>query len=168
MISYTTNQLSAIAEEHQAVVQAVKIGLSSPLYYCEGIEPVTLGSDTFIPHEINVGNIRLGDPLRSTARLRVLDLEGTLATTWLTEGYSDVTVTLYEAVFHDGAWVTTRTLPWTCTTVRRSPRGFLELALVGGAGIRARGGLETATRADWRYAPQPGEAAKVGLVLIQA
>jgi hypothetical protein len=129
---------------------------------------VTLGAQVFTPHEIHVGNIRLGDPSRSSARLRVLDLDGSLAATWLQEGLSEITVTLYEAIWSGGAWVTIRTLPWTSTTVRRDPKGFIELSLVAWGTLRARDGLETATRADWRYAPQKGEAAQVGLVIIKA
>jgi hypothetical protein len=166
-LTLTTTQKTAIAQESQDVITAVEIGLASPLYYCDGLVPVTLDSDVYTPREIHLGNIQLGAPSSSTATLSILDLDKTLGTLWMANRLTGLAATTKEAVHTDGAWVVTRTLSWFINNVARSPKGVLQLSLRGGTGIRNRAGLAVGARSDWRYAPSPDEAAYVGDRVIQ-
>ena len=166
-ITQTVTQKAALAKESIDRVTGIMLDVDTPLYYCDGLEPVTLDSDLYTPRELAVTAIRLDSPANAQATVSITDLDGTLGTIWLTERLTGITVTITEAVWHEGAWVITRVLPWYCDGAKRTPKGTMELTLRGGAGLGQKAGLEVATRARWRFAPEPGQSARIGATIIQ-
>lgn len=165
----TADQSTVLGYEDQIVVNAVKLDLTSPLYYCTGEVPVVLDSDTYTPHDIRVSSIPVGPSSSSRASVRLSDQDGTLATLWYSERFTGVTVTLLEAIMKDGAWVITKTIPWVCTGANRDSNGNLTLTLSGAGGMKPRAGLKIATRKDFRFAPEPGTTIRLydGNVVVE-
>lgn len=154
--SLSAAQTAAVGQESQSVVHAVKIDLGTDLLYCTGVNSVTLAATTYTPRGLSVSAVNITDPRSARATVRIEDLDGEVATSWYTNRFSGVTVTISEAVWNDGEWVVLRTLPWICETVTRSSDGIVTLSLSGAGGLKQRAGLELGTRADWHLAPEPG------------
>jgi hypothetical protein len=158
----TAGQIAALAQDSARVVTAVKIDLDTDLLYCSGFDQVTLAAVDYTPRGLNVSAINITDPARARATVDLDDLDGTIAAVWYTERFSGQTVTITEAIWYDGAWVVTRTIPWICETCQRSSDGRFVLNLSGAGGMRPRAGLEIGSRADWHLAPERGTSVQIG------
>lgn len=167
-VTLTTAQVAAVSQRDQAVLTALEIGLGTPLFYCDGMTTVSLDGDVYTPWpELAVSNIRLDNPANAGATITMADPDGELGQVWYSNRLTGVLVTMKEAIWSDGAWLTTRTLPWYINGVTRKEDGTMILKLSGGTSLRSRAGLEIADRSDWRYAPVPGETAYLGHLMIQ-
>ena len=152
----TADQSTVLAYAHQRVVQGVKIGLSSPVYYCTGEVPVTLATEDYTPNNISVSSIPIGPSSSSRASVRIADQNGVLAAAWYTERFTGTIVTITEAIYKTGTWVVTKTIPWVCSGAARDANGNVTLTLSGAGGMKPRAGLKIATRKDFPFAPEPG------------
>jgi hypothetical protein len=152
----TADQSTALAYEDQDLVQGVKIGLTTPVYYCTGDIPVTLASNTYTPRGMTVGSIPVGPSKSSRASVRLADQDSILAAKWFAERFTGVIVTITEAIMKEGVWVVTKTVPWVCTGVVRSSNGDFTMSLSGAGGMKPRAGLKMGSRIDFPFAPEPG------------
>ena len=150
------DQTTALGYEDQDLVQAVKIDLASPVYYCTGDISVTVGGNTYQPRGLTVSAIPVGPSKASRASVRLADQDSVLAVKWFAERFTGVTVTITEAVMVEGAWVVTKTVPWICSGVTRDANGNFGMALSGAGGMKPRAGLKIASRIDFPFAPEPG------------
>ena len=154
-------QTTAVGRESQKPVHAVKIDLATDLLYCTGADSVTLAAVAYQPRGLSVSAINITNPSSARATVTIDDLDGVVATSWYANRFSGVTVTVTEAIYSDGAWVVTRTLPWICDTADRRPDGTMVLSLTGAGGLKQRAGLELGSRANWHLAPEPGTQIQV-------
>ena len=154
--SLTAAQTTAVGSESQQVVHAVKIDLATDLLYCTGVEAVTLAATLYTPRSLSVSAINITDPRSARATVTIEDLDGTVGASWYANRFSGVTVTITEAIWSEGAWVVTRTLPWLCETAQRRADGSMVLNLTGAGGLKQRAGLELGSRLNWHLAPEPG------------
>ena len=154
-------QTTAVGKESQSVVHAVKVDLTTDLLYCTGADAVTLSAVTYQPRGLSISAINITDPNSARATVTIDDLDGVVATAWYSNRFSGTTVTITEAIYSDGAWVVTRTLPWICDTADRRPDGTMTLSLTGAGGLKQRAGLELGSRANWHLAPEPGTQIQV-------
>ena len=163
VMTLSAAQQAALNRDDQKTVHAIKIDITSDLLYCSHDEEVTLAATTYTPRALKVSAVNVTDPRGSGATVTIDDLDGEIAAAWYTEpGFSGQTITITEAIWDDGAWVVTRTIPWICTTCDRRSDGTFTLHLSGAGGMRPRDGLELAARADWPMAPSPGTSIEVG------
>ena len=158
----TATETAAVELESQKTVHAVKIDLTTDLLYCTGVNSVTLDSTTYSPRGLSVSAINITDPRSARATVTIDDLDGVVATAWYTNRFSGVTVTITEAIWSDGAWVVTRTIPWLCETADRRSDGTMALNLSGAGGLKQRAGLELGSRANWHLAPEQGTQIQIG------
>jgi len=154
-------QAAAVGRESQKPVHAVKILMVTDPFelwsaYCTGVNMVTLSGVDYTPRGLSVSAVNITDPGSARATVTIDDLDGVVATDWYTFRFSGATVTITEAIWSDGAWVVTRTLPWICDTADRRPDGTMVLSLTGAGGLKQRAGLELGSRAAWHLAPEPG------------
>lgn len=161
------SQRAAIDQHDQAVLTAVEIAVSSPLFYCDGKHAVSLDGDVYTPRELAVSNIKLGMPSSSGATVTLPDHDRALGILWAANRLTGVLVTVREAVWSEGAWVIVRTFSLYADSCDRSKEGLMKIKLKGGVGLAAKAALEVADRARWRYAPNPGEAAYLTHTIIQ-
>jgi hypothetical protein len=166
-VTLSATQQTAVARKAQNVVHCVLIGTTSPLAYCDGQTTQVVSGTVYQPRSLAINGLQYADPETAQASLTISDLDGTLGTSWLTQRFTGVTVTITKLVRSEDQWVAVWTLPWTCDRAQRDPGGNLTLALRGGGGLNPRAGLEVATRDRWRYAPEPGQAARVGMTIVQ-
>jgi len=163
MLTRTADQQTADAQEHQAVVKCVKIDLATDLFYCDGLDPVTVGGDTYTPRGLLVPRASIAPQGSASLQVTLDDVDGVIGAVWHTEGgFAEVDVTVTEAAIVDGAWVATRTVAWSCDHCVRMPDGKFVMTLTGEGGLQPRGGPKAADRAVWHLAPEPGQAVRVG------
>lgn len=124
---------------------AVELGLTSPLRYCSGFDPIEHDSDWYSPRALDVGNIDIAGS-GTTLTLFLDNTDGALSAQNFAETFSDTSVDLH--IFlreRREAWTHILSLSWTCETVTWS-RNSIELNLAWGVGVRPRAGLEVASQ----------------------
>lgn len=161
-LTLSADQQAALELDTHPKVYAVKIDLTTDLLYCSGREPVTISAEVYYPREMTVSSFSVTDPKRARASVTLDDLDGVVATAWYTERFTGNTVTVTEAIWYNGDWVTIRAIPWICTTCKRSSDGKFTVNLSGAGGLRPRWGLETASRANFHLAPEAGQSLRIG------
>ena len=159
--SLSAAQTAALSDDSQRSLFAVKIDLATDLLYTSWPNQVTISAVDYVPRALSVSQVGVSDPSSSRATVTIDDLDGTIAAAWYAERFSGQTVTITEAIYDDGAWVAVRTIPWVCTTCSRNSDGSFVINLSGAGGLKPRAGLQTASRANWPMAPEPGTSIQV-------
>ena len=163
MLTRSADQQTADAQEYQPVAKCVKIDLATDLLYCDGLDPVTVGGNTYTPRGLIVPKSPIGPQGAASLQIKLDDIDGVIGTVWHSEdGFAEVAVTITEAAIVDGAWVAIRTIAWSCDRCVRMPDGKFVMTLTGEGGLQPRGGPKSADRAVWHLAPEPGQAIRVG------
>jgi hypothetical protein len=157
-------QQSALELSTHEKVFAVKIDLATDLLYCSGDTPVTISGDTYYPRGVSVSAFKVAKAKQATATVTLDDMDGVVATAWYTERFTGNTVTVTEAIWGEpgDGWVAIRTIPWICTTCKRTSEGKFIVNLSGAGGLKPRWGLETASRANFHLAPEAGQTLRIG------
>ena len=164
MLGLTATQLALLQASSQQIKGAIAIGTAAPLRYCTGVDPISIDANWYLPRMITFDDIKLDDPTGAVTSVVIDDLDGVIRTVWYSERFSGLTVDIYLFALAAGAtWTEVIDLSWICTTCAFNKRGQFRLNLSGGAGLCPRAGLMTGNRTAFMFAPEPGEALRLGV-----
>lgn len=162
MLSLTSNQLSLLKQPDQECKAAVSIGITSPLRYCTGLDPVSISSNVYYPMNMTFEPIKVTSG-GASASVTFEDPDGVIRSEWYSERFSGSDVTLYLLIRDDdGDWEQILSIPWTCTNCSYSPLGGFRVHFSGAAGLKPRAGLDLADRTTFSMAPGAGDAIVYG------
>jgi len=163
MLGLTATQLALLQSPSQQIKGAVAIGTVSPLRYCSGVDPIEIDANWYTPRMITFDDIKLDNPTGASTSISIDDLDGTIRTVWYSERFSGLTADIYLFARTDGGtWVEVIDLSWVITTCSFNRIGQFRVNLIGGAGLCPRAGLMTGNRSSFMFAPEPGEALRLG------
>jgi hypothetical protein len=167
MQAYTAAQRALLDAPDHRLKMCLEIDDTTPLRYCTGNDAVEVDSTWYDPMPtMSFDKIALTNP-RSAKTAVVLDdsqsgKAGAIKTQWYTSKLdADATVTwlLRES---DGTWTSVLEIEWHVDSCSFNDRGAFTVTLSAAAGTRPRAGGGIGTRSEFPYAPEPGEAMRLG------
>jgi hypothetical protein len=136
----------------------VEIDAATPLRYCSGEDPVTVGGDLHLPRILIGRSFSLVNPSISKTTLKIDDGDKQIRSAWYADPFSGypVTITMLLREPSETVWTVGASLTWHCDKASFRANLF-ELRLRSSYGHRKRYGLEVGNRSTFTKAPEPGE-----------
>jgi hypothetical protein len=166
MLTYTAAQWAILlADSHdQKICFKMTRDVEDDLLYCSGADPVTVGADEFVPRELVIDALSLGDPSRMGLTVSIDDADSVVRAAWYAERFSGnaALVILLLKLAESAAWTTVYQVSWKVRYGHYKRDGTFDVELHSAVGLRPRAGLLVGTRGEFPYAPEPGQSIRVG------
>ena len=162
MQTFTAIQRALLDARDDQVKMAIEIDDSTPLRYCTGADPIQISSDWYDPHQMKFKKIALTDPRTSRTVVNFDDFDKVMRTQWYSTKL-DAAATVYWFLREDdGTWTNVLTVEWSVEECSFDRSGRFFVSLSAAAGSRPRAGGAIGTKNEFPYAPEPGEALRLG------
>lgn len=159
---FTAAQRAVLDARHDRVKMAIEVDDTTPLRWCTGADPIQIDGSWYTPRPMAFRRVALTDPLRSVTNVSVDDKDGDIRTAFYTSQF-DCAATIYWLLQDEsGQWVRVLDIEWYVKSCRCDSTGHFSFTLSAGAGSKPRNGGRLGTFGEFPYAPEPGEALKIG------
>jgi hypothetical protein len=162
MPTLTDAQKALLAEHGAEAKLALEINTATPLRYCSYDDPVQIDSNWYSPWNMDGDPIEITSPFSARTVVRLADQDGDLRTAWYSEQWSELAVEVHVLLRKPGTtWTEIISIDWKCEYCSFDRHANFFAHLYAAVGHRQRAGLVLGTRAEFEYAPEPGESVRV-------
>lgn len=163
MQTFSAIQRRLLDARDDQVKMCIEIDDTTPIRKCTGADPIEVDSDWYDPGlgPKSFDKIALTDPRTSRTTINFPDHEGTIRAQWYSSKLDCGAVVYWLLRDQDGSWNTVLTIAWSVEECSYNANSFT-VSLSAAAGSRPRAGGAIGTRSEFPYAPEPGEALRLG------
>lgn len=162
MLSLTTAQRALLAARDDQCKMALEIDDTSPLRYCTGSDAIQIDSNWHDPRGMKFNKVALTDPRTSRTTVTLDDSDGDIRTAWYSSKFDCAATVWWFLRAADGSWTEVLEIAWTIEECSFDRSGNFTVSLSAAAGTRPRYGGMIGSRSEFPYAPEPGEALRLG------
>lgn len=162
MQAYTAAQRSLLDARDDQVKMCIEIDDTTPLRYCTGDDPVQVDSDWYDPRGMTFSRFDMTTPMSAKTSVTINDHDGDIRTQWYTSKLDADAKVVWLLRDIDGSWTAVLTIEWHVDSCSFDDKGRFTVTLSAASGTRPRAGGAIGTRSEFPYAPEPGEAMRLG------
>lgn len=163
MQTFSAIQRRLLDARDDQVKMCIEIDDTTPIRKCTGADPIQIDSDWYDPGlgPKSFDKIALTDPRTSRTKIDFQDHDGTIRAQWYSTKLDCDAVVYWLLRDQDGSWTTVLTIVWSVEECSYNSNSFT-VSLSAAAGSRPRAGGAIGTKSEFPYAPEPGEALRLG------
>lgn len=162
MTTFSDSQLALLEAESVRAKLLVHLDLPTPVGYCSGQDPYTLGGVVYRPRPLVIPDVSTQDPTRARWEIDIADPALALWDDFVDNpgDWEEITVTVYEIrssrIDPAGSAETIYTIAWTFATSQVDPESrWLRLELRAALGLNPRAAGNEGNRDSYPLAPDP-------------
>ena len=162
MQAFSAAQRALLDARDDQIKMCIEIDDTTPLRYCTGADPIEISSDWYDPKPMIFDKVALTNPRSATTSVKLEDSDKTIRTQWYSTKLN-ASATVYWYLRGDGGtWTQVLSVAWAVKNGSFDRRGTFTVNLSAASGTRPRAGGAIGTRSEFPWAPEPGEAMRVG------